>query len=332
MITMAWRWGVGLLVLASWAAAAGAQTDAEHEASNDPQKCADLWRYTAQRAVTMVCHRGRFLTLHNNNNRSPVWVLERLSTSRTLTRDGESRPSQSFVQEQLVPKAARGSDEDYEGNAYDLARGHMAPSEDFNRNVEAMKGSFILSNAVPQIGSSFNGSIWKRLEEEVRDVVIDGPDAGERYVITGPVQRYGGSRTRSIIKARSCGEEFELKGPPQKRLCDGKNTSQNPNCGTKGIAIPIAVFKIVYNPRTYEAHAFVLANKRHDSHTGQAGRTYIDQHRVKLATIERITGIRFFTDLPREKRTKAAQCAATPFWTAPPNAAAPQRSAESPTR
>ena len=309
--------GAGLALLAA-AAAAETFQDMHNAATNNPQDCAKHWDgisrplYAAQRDVTLVCHK-RFAVLHNNKTRSPVWVIERLD-NRTLKRDGFPRPRKGFVQDKHVPERGQAIDDDYEDNTYGFTRGHMAPSEDFNNNVEEMKASFILSNAVPQIGSTFNSSIWGQLEDEVRAAVLKGGNFRELYVITGPVQRFGTSRSRTIGTARSCGQELPLTGPPEKRLCKGNNTRPNPNCGTAGVAIPIAIFKIVYNPQTGDAYAFVMANKQHDSHRDKTVKPYIEKHRVKVAAIERITGIRLFRGLPAEKRNNAARCAATPLW------------------
>jgi DNA/RNA endonuclease G (NUC1) len=287
-------------------------------ATNNAQDCAQhfrgigLPRYAANRDAIIVCHK-RFLLSHNNKTRSPDWVIERLDNS-TLKRDGFPRPVKGFVQDKHVPERARANDDDYEGNAYGFTRGHMAPSEDFNNDREEMKASFILSNAVPQVGSAFNSSIWGQLEGEVRSAVLRGQEFRELYVITGPVQRFRGTRSRTIGSSRSCGGELPLTGPPEKRLCKSNNTRPNPNCGTAGVAIPIAIFKIVYDPQSGAAHAFVLANKNHDPHTGSAEHPYLEKHRVTVGAIERITGIRLFRELSADKQRVANRCAATPLW------------------
>jgi len=48
---------------------------------------------------------------------------------------------------------------------------------------EAMSQSFLMSNMSPQ-SPSFNRGIWKKLEEEVRDLAVEKDSI---YVVTGPV-------------------------------------------------------------------------------------------------------------------------------------------------
>jgi endonuclease G len=282
--------------------------------ANKPATCEVLWKaiglptYSARRNATLVCH-GRFVLSHNNAARSPDWVIEVLQKAK-LT-NTESRPDKSFVQETLVPPLARAKDEDYQNTRAKFARGHMAPSEDFNNSEDDMKSSFVLSNAVPQVGARFNGSVWKRLEEEVRSAALR---RGEVYVITGPVRRFKTSRTRTIAKPRSCGAEIVLTGPADGRICQAHN--KNPLlCKAAGVAVPIAVYKIVYDPEQGTAHAFVMPNRDHDSQTGDAGQTYLEGFRVKVAAIERITGLRFFAALPAAQRKAVRQrCADKPLW------------------
>ncbi len=81
------------------------------------------------------------------------------------------------------PDVFRGSAtyEDYRGSGY--TRGHLAPAGDMAFNEKAMKESFFMSNISPQV-RSFNGGIWRELEETVRDWAYRRK---RLYVITGPI-------------------------------------------------------------------------------------------------------------------------------------------------
>jgi endonuclease G len=59
----------------------------------------------------------------------------------------------------------------------------MVPAGDLKWSEQAMDESFLLSNMSPQ-DPSFNRGIWRRLEEKVRDWVLEKDSL---YVITGPV-------------------------------------------------------------------------------------------------------------------------------------------------
>jgi endonuclease G, mitochondrial len=76
---------------------------------------------------------------------------------------------------------------DYRGSGYD--RGHLAPAGDMKWDRVAMSQSFLLSNMSPQ-NPSFNRGIWKKLEQEVRDLAVERDSI---YVITGPVLHTVGS-------------------------------------------------------------------------------------------------------------------------------------------
>ena len=176
------RWlAIGLVLLFAVPAAAQNKTAQQLHAlaTNNKQDCIQHWRgvgwprYAAparERNATTVCH-FRFVLSHNNTARSPDWVIERLD-NQTLVSGGPDRPGQTFVPDLKLPERARASDDDYKKNHFGFARGHMAPAEDFNNDIDEMKASFILSNAVPQIDHGFNGSVWRSLEQAVRDTVL----------------------------------------------------------------------------------------------------------------------------------------------------------------
>lgn len=298
-----------------------AETDAHFKLTekNKKETCPVLWRdiglprYTkaaAKRDATLVCHK-RFVLMHNNPARSPDWVVERLKKSE-LT-NAFDRPEKSFEQEDSVRPSARGKNGDYTKTRTNFARGHMAPSEDFNNDEDDMKESFVYSNAVPQIDDKFNGAIWKQLEEEVRSAA---QKRGEVFVITGPVRGLGTSRKRTISKkANACGNAIVLDGPKEIRVCDANNDNPSVACGTAGVVVPVGVFKIIYDPATETAYAFALPNRNHPSKKQDDVRPYLETFRVSVAALERVTNVQFLRDLPAAKQNAIIRrCATDTLW------------------
>jgi len=298
------------------AAPAAAETDAQWQPSvfNNVSKCRALWialgdvptdRNAATRDTTFVCH-PRFALSHDNASRTPDWVLEKI-TKKQIS-GANSRPGKSFVAEKRIPPRGRAVDADYPLKPVGFARGHMAPSEDFNSSAKAMADTFVLSNAVPQI-ASFNGGVWGQLEDRVRDAAYA---RGEVHVLTGPVRRPGGSANVSLTSAQAgCGHAVSLRGPDIALVC--KEKRDNPAECTKGVGVPVALFKIVYDSKQDQIYAFLLANNSHEP--GNDMQAYLDRARVTVAAIENLTGLQFFRDLPPARQDKLVnRCETNNFW------------------
>lgn len=150
-----------------------------------------------------------------------------------------------------------------------------------------MEETFVLSNAVPQQGVGFNRDIWRLLEAHVRDMAID---RGELYVITGPVYQPE-KATRIDAEPASCGSEFAVKPLDKKAIGTGK------------VAVPAALYKLVFDPQLERLNAFLLPNIDHSDLQGDTGDLdYLDGYRVRLQTIEKLTGWRFFTAFDAHER------------------------------
>jgi DNA/RNA endonuclease G (NUC1) len=317
------RFIIGLCFIAIVTSQALAETGAQWKPSktNKLSTCRSLWiqigdpqdTRAASRDTTFVCH-ARFVLSHDNVTKTPDWVIERLTKKQVS--GNNDRPSKKFSPEPRVPPRGRAVDGDYPPKASGFARGHMAPSEDFNSSSKAMRDTFVLSNAVPQKGPRFNGAIWGTLEDEVRKAA---KARGQIYVVTGPVRGTATNRSRTIAQAdNSCGKRIVLEGPPEAMFCAANNKDPSVPCRS-GVGVPIALYKIVYDPKTSGVYAFVLPNKDHPSKTDDQSRPYLEEFRVSVAVIEDLTGLQFFRGLPADKQDKAVrQCATDLFW-------APQR-------
>ncbi len=311
---------VGLTLAVCGTESAKTATPWKPTSVNRISTCRSLWiglgdvpgdRNAATRDTTFVCH-PHFVLSHDNVTKTPDWVIERLTKAQVSGH--ADRPNKKFSPDPGVPPKGRAIDADYPPQALGFARGHMAPSEDFNIDKKEMEQTFVLSNAVPQIGARFNGAIWATLEDEVRKAA---KARGLIYVITGPVRGTAGVRTRTIAQAdNGCGKEIVLDGPKQVTFCAAQD--QNPNVPCKkgaGVGVPIGLFKIIYDPKQSTAYAFVLPNKEHPSQSAAEARPYLTGFRVTVAAIEGVTGLTFFRELPAAKQQKAVnQCAADTLW------------------
>jgi len=282
-------------------------------AANDPATCSELWaaiglpkyRPSAQVNKTLVCH-TRYVLSHNNAKKTPDWVIERLT--REQVGGNNTRPDIGFRQEKNVPRAARASDDDYVKSDFD--RGHQAPSDDFNSNVELMEESFILSNAVPQEGEGFNQYIWPILEQSIRDLL---ENRAELYVITGPVYQDARGRTLKITKQENaCGNAIDLAPLAKTEICEANNQNSRVKCDGAGVAVPAGLYKIIYDPQAKRVNAYIMPNIDHRGLRGTADTVgYINKFRTTLLIVEEFTGIQFLTAFPsRDRRRLNEQCQA----------------------
>ena len=127
--------------------------------------------------VQVVNRRGYALGF-STKHKQPLWVAYRL-TAAEVTNAVVRRADQFAFDPQIVGGSA--TLEDYRGSGYD--RGHLAPAADMKWDAQAMQESFLLSNISPQV-NSFNGGIWKKLEDWCRGVAVR---RGSLWVVTGPV-------------------------------------------------------------------------------------------------------------------------------------------------
>jgi DNA/RNA endonuclease G (NUC1) len=281
-------------------------------APTSPQSCRTLWEgiglpaRTGGGHLTTVCHLG-YITGHNDRNKTPDWVIEHLTPNLT---DGEAtREDQDFHADPALPEAASAQPADYEKSDFD--QGHQAPAADFKGKQDFLDDTFFLSNAVPQVGPGFNRSIWRSLETHVRKLV--GGGRKELYVITGPIPQ-SSPPTRISSRSDVCGANLTLPVPEKKSICPENREDKEARCSA-GVAVPAALFKIVYDTAAGSAFAILMENK---SHTGlyPSGRTfdYIKAHRIGIGTIEDVTGLTFFTRLTeRKRRQMRASCTDVKF-------------------
>ena len=301
----------GLMIIASAAAAKPkAQCNAQDK---QPDTCSAIWKGVglpahagaASNKVT-ICH-DRFVLSYDNSSKTPDWVVELLTKAKLTGKF--PRPKKSFSADPCVPENASAEPGDYAGTTDKFEVGHMAPSDDFNNSDVNMRDTFVFSNAVPQAGDTFNAAIWKSLETEVRKAAVARKTL---YVITGPIRGDGTTRTIKIAKAdNACGGAIELETFSTKSICKAVNKKQAATC-SNGVVVPVALYKIAYDPHKNAAYAFVMGN--HNYPTG-LGRTFMSESRVNVGVIEKLTGLKFFAAVPADKRAHLVdRCALGTLW------------------
>ena len=307
---------LAILAAGSGAAVAKSKPKAEcHPQDTDTStaKCRAIWGGVGLPAYngsppgkTAICH-DRYVTSNDAASKTPDWVVEVLTKAKLTNK--YSRPPEPFSPDPCVPDDGSPDPGDYKKTVDKFAIGHMAPSEDFNNSIVNMRDTFYFSNAVPQIGATFNGSVWKTLENAVRAAAVARKTI---YVITGPVRGDGQHRTIEIAKAENaCGGAIELDAVKTAIVCKAVNTKKATTCST-GTAVPVAVYKIVYDPQADAAYAFVLPNR---SHPSGGGHEYLEQWRVNVGVIEKLTGLKFFAAVPADQRAALVdRCASGTLW------------------
>ncbi len=287
---------------------------AQEPDKTDPNTCKELWvgigvpdrKETDDENFTIVCHLG-YIVGHNNDMKTPDWVVEHLTfkqVSGTATRKGAS-----FKSEPEVPAAARAQTKDYAKSKFD--QGHQAPAADFKGSKEQLFDTFFLSNSVPQVGIGFNRHIWQELEEHIQTLVKTTRQ--DLYVITGPV--YQKSKAQTVKKtADACRNEVTIPVLEKKSICPENRDDPRIKCEA-GVAIPAALYKIIYDPESGRVNAFLLPNVDHtEERRDRRSLDYLNKFRVGVDTVESLTGVKFFTAMSkREQRKLRENCPPTIF-------------------
>lgn len=164
----------------------------------------------------------------------------------------------SFSPDPEIPYQFQAKKSDYARSGYD--QGHMAPAADFSQNQQLMNESFLFSNVVPQDADN-NRKIWASLEKKVRSWLSK---RGELYIVTGPVFKNG--RISNTL-------------------------------GRSEVAIPDAIYKIVFDPKTQNSIAFMVPNV-------SLSEKDLPDYIVSVRDVEMATGLNFHSSLPPEVQEK----------------------------
>jgi len=186
-----------------------------------------------------------------------------------------------FQTEPDIDPSKASVDADYRNSKFD--RGHQAPSADFSGDADWMVESFFLSNIVPQVGAGFNRDIWKQFEDNVREVASN---RGELYVITGPLWRDNDSSAQVTIKSdiNLCHNTIVIDPPKKEAICGAAAKCDG------GVEVPIALFKIIYDPKMKRANAFIMPNIDHRKAAKTADPVeYLKKFQTTVQVVEKFT-------------------------------------------
>ena len=118
-----------------------------------------------------------FLLCHDSIRKVPSWTAHELTPHRLPAATSHSRYFRHDTA--LAGPIARNAD--YRGSGY--SRGHMVPAEDLAWSGEAIRSTYVLSNAVPQV-QGVNAGLWRELETAVREIAARSDAV---YIVTGPI-------------------------------------------------------------------------------------------------------------------------------------------------
>ncbi len=153
-----------------------------------PLLAEDNLKFGQPACVAPLLDKKFFVVCYDPAHKIPAWVGYALTKEDSLSK-ATSRVG-SFRADAALPRGERAENSDYSGSGYD--KGHMAPARDFTRSVQAMKATFVLTNAVPQ-KHGVNAGKWAELEEAVHALA----STQTVWVFSGPVFA-GGKPTKTI--------------------------------------------------------------------------------------------------------------------------------------
>ena len=208
-----------------------------------------LWAFPEKIEGEEIIHHSAFSLSYNEAHEQANWVAHIIT--KDVLYGAVSRTNDFRVDPKVSTATVDSADYWYSG----FDRGHLAPSADFRWSKKALSESYYYSNMSPQ-RPELNRESWAKLENQVREWAID---AGQVYVITGPVLRE------------------DLPKIPQ---------------GTERVSIPELFYKVIidYEGPEYKGIGFVLPNKKADYR--------VIDYAVSIDSIEQLTGINFFPNLP----------------------------------
>ena len=123
-----------------------------------------------------ILDKGYYVVCYRADWRIPQWVGEHLTPEQFRVPRVER--TGGFRRDPAIAKADQAGASDYRGSGYDI--GHQAPAGDFAFSAEAMRATFIFTNAAPQT-PQLNRGPWRDLEVAVRALAAS---EGEVWVFT----------------------------------------------------------------------------------------------------------------------------------------------------
>lgn len=132
--------------------------------------------------------------LYDKSTYTSLWTAYHLNSTHmgSLSRPGSWSFSPSISQSVQVDLTDRSYNDNY-------SRGHLIPNASRNGNSTMQKQTFYVTNSVPQIQNTFNGSIWQKLEAALQTI----GESEEIYIVTGVTfEKAGESKTITYTTAK----------------------------------------------------------------------------------------------------------------------------------
>lgn len=220
-------------------------------------------------------YRRGFVIGYDPTRKIPLWVQYRLTRERSEDNTYPRPNAAAFDEDVEIHITGRATLDDYASVSSDYVRGHLAPADDMRWDEIAANESMLLSNMSPQIGSEFNNSIWKTLENRVRRWAIAREDI---TIICGPV-----------FEARQNIEPIPRQNRTLRQMLYNV-------VGENDVAVPTSFFKIIVDMRNLQnpnVIAFLMPHIR----TTAGDERDIENYLTSVDNIEELTGLDFLTGL-----------------------------------
>jgi len=211
--------------------------------------------------------------------KSCLWVAYSLTpfdVSNQVGRVGAFRQDDDLREGAADPKA-------YRGAGYD--RGHMAPSQDMQYDLEVSRQSFWMGNILPQT-PRLNRGRWKALEGEIHRKVVPNAkgevSARRVYVLAGPV-----FSREALSKYADEQKKYKVNGST------GEAPLIKPNAYWKIYKCGVRVRAVVMEQGAPDENGFCNVVVRDD---------------VSVSEISQITGLSFFGGMDHDLREYYLNC------------------------
>ena len=211
--------------------------------------------------------RKYYIDSYRTDAKVPEWTSYRLLKSDL---DGPIQRLKKFRYDPDLLPSERSDPKDYANKGF--AQGHSAPAEDFNRSLSAMKSTFLISNASPQ-HVSLNSGKWAQLEKNAREVARKFDTC---WIYTGTVFN------KSAAKHKTLGT---LRSGWQRKI------------GKDSVWVPTHFYKIILaHDKDGSVLMWAFLMEHHDVKLPGA----VVDYAVSVDSIQHLTGLDFFKDLPDE--------------------------------
>jgi endonuclease G len=211
--------------------------------------------------------RKYYIVSYRTDAKIPEWTSYRLVKGDL---DGTVKRTDDFRPDSDLGLGERSELKDYRNSGF--ARGHSAPAGDFTRSLTAMSSTFLLSNMSPQ-HTSLNSGKWSQLEANVRDVARKLDTC---WIYTGTIFKQSAAKHRTLGTTRSGW---------QKKI------------GKDSVWVPTHFYKVILahdKDGSILMWAFVMEHRN----VKLPGK--VVDYAVSVDSIQNLTGLDFFKDLPDE--------------------------------